>query len=149
MSFSYKQTAADTKQFVRKIQRSDEKTKKRWFVGTTIAAMVFILIFWVIYQNITIPSVAGPENPTNIPQVVLKPEQKVDTGPSFFETFGNGLSIVGGDLKQKYDAFSEAITNGLNSLKSRFEKTNTMSIQGADLNFAFQGLEKIPPTPLP
>jgi len=150
MSFSYKNAATETKQFIRKLQRSDEKTKKQWFLGTTSVIMVLVLLLWVVYLNLTIPSVAGPVISTSTPSLAFKPELKRENvEPSIFETFAKGVSVIGNDLKQKYEVFSEAVTKSLNSLKSKFEKKNSMSIQGANLNFTFQGLDKIPPTPLP
>lgn len=150
MPFSYKKTAAETKQFVRDIRRSNEETRRRWFFGSTAVAMLVIFLLWAAYLNISIPSVQGPAVASSTIPTTFKPDTANEPAkPSFFETLGKGFAIVGNDLKQKYDSFSESVTNTLQSLKSRLEKKNDISIQGANINFAFQGLEKVPPTPLP
>lgn len=150
MPFSYKDAAAETKRFVRKLRRSDESTRRRWFLGAITTAMVVVLTAWGLYIGTIVPPVISSEetSPASVPASKLQPQQ-AERDPSVFEVFTRGLSVVGDDIKQKYKTLSEAVIKGLNTLKRRFEEPNRISIQGADINFAFEGLEKIPPTPLP
>ena len=37
--------------FLKKLQSSDEATKRKWLVGATIVAMVIVLYVWLAYFN--------------------------------------------------------------------------------------------------
>lgn len=40
---------------LKKIQNSDEKTKKRWVIGMSVLAMVLIIGFWTAYLKFYFP----------------------------------------------------------------------------------------------
>ncbi len=47
--------------FIEKIQNSDEATKKRWLIGTSVVSMVFIITLWLVYIGFIIKPIDGEE----------------------------------------------------------------------------------------
>lgn len=135
----------NVKKFIRDIQRSDEVRRKKWFIGGSIVSVLFILLLWVVYISIDFPTI---EPPISEVQKNAQIEEKKTT-ESMFDVFGRGIKNISDDLKKQYNTFKESIGKNFSSFKSGVQEKNTMYIQGARLNFVLDGLDPIPPTPLP
>ena len=51
--------------FIEKIQNSDEATKKRWLIGTSVVSMVFIIALWLVYIGFIIKPMDGERGSTS------------------------------------------------------------------------------------
>lgn len=134
-----------SKKIIKRIQKSDESIKKRWFIGGSVVSMIFVIALWLLSLQINTPALVAQEE-SQKPKTTSKTEE---TQNSVFGTFENGLLNIAEDLKTKYRTLKEQLGGGLNSLKSKIEKTNDISIGSTEVKFEPQQLEKIPPTPLP
>ncbi len=83
--------------YLKKLQQSGESTKKTaTAIGTAIIMIIIVLIWFQFFNPISQPAAATPPEQNQI---------------SFFSTFKNGLSIVGG-------AIGNEIKNVLRGLSS-------------------------------
>ncbi len=116
------------KAFIQKIQNSDEGTKKFWLVVFSAVSMTAVIGLWLVYVNVTIPSLAP------LAQAENKIEKKAEA-PGFFSIFAAGVKII-------YDKVQQVIGREIAT-------TNTIIIQNPDINFSLEGVEPIPATKLP
>lgn len=70
------------KKYLKKIQNSDEATKKRWLIVSSAIAMVLVISLWLVYINWTIKSVGD-----NV--------EKQNLEPGFWQIFKTGLKVAG------------------------------------------------------
>jgi len=49
------------KNFIVKLQNSNEKTKKRWLIGLSAAAMFLIVMLWIVYLDFISDRIGRPE----------------------------------------------------------------------------------------
>ena len=76
------------KNFITKLQNSDEAIKKRWLIGASAVAMILIISLWLVYLNYTLGKTGAVENES-------------DNSTSFWQVFKTGLVIVGNSIKDK------------------------------------------------
>lgn len=88
------------KKKLKKIQNSDEATKKRWVIGATIVTIIAVIAFWFIYIDWTVKSIGQEEI------------QGPSTGA--WQIFKNGLIVF-------VDSIKEIIKNFISKIYS--EKT--------------------------
>ncbi len=132
------------KRFIRDIQRSDAPRRKKWFIGGSVVSMCIVLLLWVVYLSIEVPTITPPENPTQKTEEI----KNTDT-ESIFNIFGRGITNITDDFKKRFNEFKGAIEKNFTSMKGAVKEKNTTYIQGARLNFVLDDLEPIPPTHLP
>lgn len=72
--------------FLNELQNSSQERKRRWLIGGTAAAMIFILAVWSFYITQTIKNLSS-----------AGAEEK----PSFAAVFNSGLKIVREELTSK------------------------------------------------
>lgn len=116
------------KDFFLKLRQKDETTKRLWLIVLTSASMLFIIGFWGIYFNATIKNLGRGK-------IASEPNQ-------FLEIFKNGIkeiSRMGGAQLNKSAA----------KLQDLMKKTNSVTIQNADVNFTVNNLEPVEPQKLP
>ncbi len=118
--------------FVKKVQNSDEATKKFWVFICSAIVMLFVVSLWVAYSNITIAKIPGPINQ----QLATSQQPIVGNGeeiqkPGFFAIFGAGTKII-------FDA-----------LKARLEVKHDIVIQKQEVNFVPADIEPIKGARLP
>ncbi len=116
------------KKFFLELREKDETTKKWWLVALASASMLFVISFWGFYLNSTIKNLAQ-EKPKSQPNQLL-------------EIFKNGIkeiSIMGG----------EQLNKSMAKLQDLMKKTNSVTIQNADINFTVKNLEPVEPRKLP
>ena len=85
-------------EFIRRLQRLDNRSKKKWLIGLTAAAMAIFIGIWLLYLTaFGLPKIASP-----------KPAEK-ENGPtikeeSFLEIFQRGWREINGQIS---DAFQK------------------------------------------
>lgn len=141
----FKALYSHSRKFIKRLQKSDDVIKKRWFVGGSVVSMIFVIALWLLSMQINTPTLVAKEE-SQKPKTTAKTEEAQD---SIFGTFENGIYNIAEDLKTKYVSFKEQIGDGVGSFKSKIEKTNDMSIKNTEVKFEPQHLEQIPPTLLP
>lgn len=141
----FKTTYSRLRKFVKRLQKSDDATKKRWFIGGSVISMIFVITLWLLSLQINTPTLVAKEELQKL-KATAKTEE---TQSSMLDTFENGIYNIAEDLKTKYETFKEQLGNNFSSLKSKIEKTNDISIENTEVKFEPQHLEQIPPTPLP
>jgi hypothetical protein len=81
--------------YLKKLQESDEQTKKTATIVGTIFIMVVIFLIWLQFFN-----------PISQPAAATPPEQNQF---SFFDTFKNGLNIIGGAIGGEIKNLSQTL----------------------------------------
>ena len=72
--------------YIRRLQKSDNAVKRRWLIGAVTITMVCIIVLWVVYLDVTLPSVI-----TEVPEEIRVPETGDD---GVMATFMRGLGVV-------------------------------------------------------
>ena len=75
------------KNFIERLQSSDESRKRRWMFGGTVVAMVIVVYVWFAYFNNLVGNF-------NEPQLAAAPE----SGFTFLHSIENGMSIISGSF---------------------------------------------------
>jgi len=130
--------------FLKKIQHSDDKTKKRWFLMISAISFVIVVSLWVVYLNSQIKSYSVSEEEVEIPNIVQK-----DDSPSVTETFGKGFQNIKDELIDKFKKIGGDINNSFSSLKVRVEETNEINVESGGPEFTNNNVEKVATTTLP
>lgn len=73
---------------IKRIQRSDKSTKRKWLVGGSVILMIFIVFMWIGYLNLTLPQVASDS------ELEENQEPVAEESSSFFESVSTGASIL-------------------------------------------------------
>ena len=146
MFFHISELFSSTQKFVRKIRRSEEETKKKWFFGGISLSMIFVLALWIMSLNISIePAFPEDEVQKYVPPEVVEEE----SSHSIMGIFERGAAYIWEDVSNFYDSVSDSIETGITSLQNRLEGDNEIYIEGERLNFTPRSLEIVPPTQLP
>ncbi len=130
-----------TKRRLRRIQRADKKTKKRYLIGFSFIAMILVIGLWFFYLNLTLPKPQRSE-------VTFSPAVENKGSDSFFKTLGQGFKNIGQDLKQQFMKFKEEIVQGFDFVSKEIKRTKEFTLEGEEADFVFEE-EPLPPTPLP
>ena len=89
--------------YIRRLQKYDNAAKRRWLIGAVTITMVCIIVLWVVYLDVTLPSVI-----TEVPEEIRAPETGDD---GVMATFMRGLGVV-----------TQRIQNGIVSSIEQFWK---------------------------
>lgn len=119
--------------FVKKVQNSDETTKKLWVLVCSAISMMLVVSLWMAYSNITIARIPGP---TSNKQLTTTQKQLTDNQngiekPGFFAIFTAGTKII-------FDA-----------LKARLSVKHDIVIQKQEVNFMAEDIEPVKGAKLP
>lgn len=87
------------KNWLIKIQNSDEKTKRRYLMITSAITMILIISLWLIYLKSTISGV----NQEIVNQT---------SNTQFWQVFKNGLNITGQSIKENIQNIISQIFQG-------------------------------------
>lgn len=114
-------------QFIKGIQHSDDRRKKRWLVIFSGILMILVIALWVAYLDITLPQSTEIPRATSTETIAAPPSRK--EGVSFFDTLGVGWKIVWKSFqKNMSDLGNMAGTEWLN-LKGLLDRANEMNIE--------------------
>ena len=73
--------------FIEKLQNSDDTVKKRWLVIMSGLSMIIVIAIWLIFLNNSIEKIG---------------EKKLnESETSFWQVFQTGLKIAGNSIKEK------------------------------------------------
>ncbi len=112
----------EIKNFIYRLQNSDEATKKRWLFGATAVVMILVIALWSICISFEVKNVGANEtSQTN--------------NPSFFAVFSTGLNMLDKETKQQ--------------IKELINQTKSFMSFKKDFDFTLNTLEKIEPKLLP
>jgi len=92
--------------FIAKIQNSGERTKRRWMILFSVAAVMVIAAFWIFF---TAPIF---QNFSTAPNVAVADE------PGFWQIFKNGMSV-----------FFDSATKSLKNIFSQITEKKTIVIE--------------------
>lgn len=87
--------------FIRELQVSDERRKKRWLFVLSAAAMILITICWLIYLNKVVLDLGAKTEIT-----------ATNSSSSFWRTFLLGLKILGEQAKTIFREIKDIVFNG-------------------------------------
>lgn len=87
---------------LKRIQESDEATKKKWLVAMSAISMIIVIGLWLAYMNYSIKTVDK-----NLAETKM---EKSET--DFWEVFKKGLSVIGNSAKDKIKNFGYRIMGG-------------------------------------
>ncbi|MCP6720138.1 MAG: hypothetical protein KJI72_02300 [Patescibacteria group bacterium] len=135
----------DARSRLRKLQRADDRTKKRYLVVASAATMTLVIGLWFVYLNLSLPRVNEAESVVTGVGVLNQDEE---TEESFIKVLGRGFVNVGQGFNKQFVRFRDSLAEGLVFLNNRIGKVKEFSFQGEELNFTFKE-EAIPPTSLP
>ncbi|MFA6365000.1 MAG: hypothetical protein WCW78_01225 [Candidatus Paceibacterota bacterium] len=131
--------------FIEHLRGEDEETKKWWVAGASTISMIGIVFLWVLYLNLTLPSITKPTGTSTIPVALTAPKK---TSP--FDTFMEGWNVVSKDIRTKWKTFSDTTSKGISGIGGGFNKKNEMIIEGDTTQFTpSTSTESLPPTKLP
>ncbi len=90
------------KNWIVKIQNSDESIKRRYLTIFTIITMMVIVGLWFIYMKLLTPSFGQ----------INQPEVNSESETQFWQVFKNGLNIVTGGIKENIQNITSQIFKG-------------------------------------
>ncbi len=85
------------KNFLEKLQTSDERTKRRWVFGGSFVFMIVLAYIWLMYFNSLTSNIASPAAPVSGNQF------------TFFDTMKNGAATIYNFFMGKLGAFSQIL----------------------------------------
>lgn len=83
--------------FLKKIQNSNEATKKHWLVVSSAISIIIVLVLWLVYINWTI-------------SLVNNNNQKQELEPNFWQIFKTGLIVISESIWNNFKLFISKIT---------------------------------------
>jgi len=107
---------------LRRLQRSDTKTKKRYLVLGSTLAMIFVVGLWFFYLNLTLPKVPGEGAAAAAPR-------EVNANPSFLRVIGRGALNLKDDFVSRFNNFKQSLTESIQSLTNLFKEKKTFTIE--------------------
>lgn len=123
---------------IKKLQRADDATKKRWLFGATTISMIFVIALWIFYLNMTLPSINKETKNAEVNEESLS------------GIFKNGLGVISGDFQGKFNELKFQFNHKLDSFKNEIQKNNELLIEPMSTQeFQPTPNEIVPPTALP
>jgi len=109
-------------QFLRAIQRADEKRKKRWLKIFTGLTMMIVLLLWFVYINFySLPALQSSSKDQTKNSLNNKDE-------SVSEIFKRGLNEIFSQIRSQLDMSKEI-------LRKQIQKTNELIIENPNSTF--------------
>ncbi len=125
-----KETATKTRDFIKRLQRADDKTKRRYLYGVSAVLMIVVVFLWLVYLNMTLPQ-AAPEVATATSSATTSfpgASGETKTG-SFFGTLGRGFGIVWQDLGSGFQNIGNVIGGAWQDFQNQIQRTNTLQLE--------------------
>ncbi|MDP1706396.1 MAG: hypothetical protein Q8L36_01075 [bacterium] len=94
-----------SKEFIRRLQRLEDKEKKRWLIGSTAIAMILFFSLWITYIDfVGLPTIAVK---TKI--IATTTEPAVAQEESFIKIFQRGWKEISGQINNNITKTKELI----------------------------------------
>ena len=103
---------------IKKIRRSDERTKRNWLIGSTVIMMIVVITLWVGYLNLTLPGIAPSETSTS---TVVTQVQETDKSDSVFSVFARGFRITIKSISKNFSGTTGKISDLIFRTKQRLK----------------------------
>jgi hypothetical protein len=123
-----KETAIKTRDFIRRLQRSDDKTKKMYVYSASALLMIVIIGLWLFYLNAILPQTTPP-NANSTALVAPAESGAAETSPSIWSTFGRGLNLVWEDLGGAMGNIGNTVSGAWQEFQKQIQRTNTMRLE--------------------
>ncbi len=154
--------------FISRIQKKDDKTRKKYLYLSSSVSMLIIVALWVAYLSTSVPLVQTAGDASSTAQASTSepvtpnyavPDKAANNQNSFFDTLGKGLSNISNStidgLGNVAGQIKDLAVNAWAGLENNLKKTNDFSVQkggeeavGTE-TYSTDTLQSIPPTPLP
>lgn len=135
-----------------RIRNSDERTKRRVVAIASSFTMLIVVLLWVVYLNLTLPTLAPAVSATAdaTQENFVNPPAPVSTNDSFFGVIMRGAGVIGGNIAKQFTSIKETAVQEFSKLGSLATKKNESVITPRAEKFSPSAeLEPIPPTKLP
>ena len=122
---------------IKNLQRSPDKTKKRWLIGSSVLIMFLIIGVWLIYLNFTLPTLKTTEAKT-------KPANE-----NFLKIMDRGFKSIVEEISKGINMINGKLTGSLILVEKNLQNNNQFSFEFDEIQFLPVFIESVPPTPLP
>ena len=146
MSVDVNKIVKDIRARLRRLQRTDDKTKKRYLVVSSTIAMILVIGSWFVYLNLSLPRVDNAESVVTNVGVL---DQDENNNESFIKVFGRGLVNVKEGFSEQFIRFRDSLTEGFIFFNGQIRRAKEFSFQSEELKFTFEEKDPISPTSLP
>lgn len=116
--------------FIKRIQNSEERTKRFWIGVFSAVTMTGVLMLWAAYGALTAAPREVAVVPAAEPEIAVVVESK-------------------SEAKSRLALLGEAVSQGFSGLKELLSRDYSFKISDADRNFIYDELSPVPPTNLP
>jgi len=147
MSVDIYKIISSLKQRLQELQRSDERTKKRYLIVGSVAVMVMVIGLWVVYLNVSLSR--GDEEVALVAHDETLLDEEGEDSDSFIKVLGRGSKDIIQNLKEQFGQVTGSVSRMLSSFSANLSRANEFSFEGSRAKFVFEERDPIPPTPLP
>ena len=122
MSMDLNRLFGDARDRLRRVQRADAKTKKRYLIFGSAAAMILVVLLWFFYLSLTLPKVASTSPEAALPA-------QVEESDSFFQVLGRGARNLKDSLVREFENFKTGVSQSVSSFVGRFKEAKEFTIE--------------------
>ncbi|MGC9602862.1 MAG: hypothetical protein ABSF47_00070 [Minisyncoccia bacterium] len=113
-------------QFIRNVQRSDDRTKKRWLTIFSGTGMLIVIVLWVAYLNVTLPRTSTvPDVTSTAVTAPAAPEE----GTTFFKTLGLGWENVWSNARNGVQSIWDSVSQSWTKVSEQINRTNNLNLE--------------------
>ena len=116
---------------IKRIRRSDERTKRNWLLGSTFVAMIIVITLWIGYIQLTLPQVSSPTNATTTAPV----EEEIEKSDSIFSVFSRGLKVTYQSISKNFSGAIDKVSNIIKNTKERFKNVKEYTPEDTESPF--------------
>ncbi len=117
---------------LRRLQRADLAVRRRWLVGLSSGAFVVIILLWIFYLHLTLPSAStGTDAGLASSSTSQDTAPQASTGDSFFGTLGRGAQEIWGKIATGIANLSGSVRGAFSSFRSTLSTPNSFSVMPA------------------
>ncbi len=135
--------------FIRELQRSDDQRKHRWLVGTSAVSMVIVVGLWVIFLNVSVPTVSSGVATASGTVHSVPGDETTSPQDSFGAVLGRGFSIVTDTLGRTLGTAGQAVWQSVALLFSRVAAPHEFTLTPPEHPYLPPQPDPVPTTRLP
>lgn len=135
-------TMKRVKVFIKKLQRANDERKRRWYIGTAVLLMAFILATWGWY----ISSFVIKKDSTEATQ---NDASSLETETGFLKTLQRGWSSISSDMVERFQNPKNSFGGAIGGIAEKANETRDILIEAPESNFYFEGIEELSTSTLP
>jgi len=111
--------------FIRKVRRSDDRTKRRWLAFFSSVIMILVVFLWIEYLGATLPRTNEVAESTSTVPITA---EKTDNGGSFLDTLSLGWSTLAGKVGSGADSMVGLFEDGWSAFQKNIGSANNIEI---------------------